>query len=155
MPKNAAFCRVATIDLTRTAGGVYSGDSDAPASSDSGGSATASPPAARPFFSSRASLMIRKGLTKVSGIVGQGSAFASSLVMVISRPILSSRQCPSRVSASVGSAIAEAASPLVGSVLTAVWASAPTAADPAATAPPAMVPGSAAAAGSCSVCSRI
>lgn len=46
--------------------------------------------------------MIRSGSTNVSGIVAQGSVLDSALVIVISRPILSSRQCPRRTSEATG-----------------------------------------------------
>src|SRR5262249_12914665 len=94
-PNDFPPARVPTIDLTRTLGGVYSAHSSRGlAGSSSAGSATPSSPAGVPRLISRTSLGIFKGLTNVSGSSGEGSALDSSLVIVINRPILSSRQWP-------------------------------------------------------------
>src|SRR5262249_44581264 len=66
-------CRVATIDLTCTAGGVYSGHSSELSSSCSG-LATASSVGAQPLRGSRASFRIRSGLTMLIGIGGSLAA---------------------------------------------------------------------------------
>ena len=117
-PNRGAGFRVAIIVRTRGLGVVVAASVFCPASvidsvSESSGwvDSSLAPPTC-PLIS-RASLKIRVTSMKFSGIFGQGSSFETLLVIVISKPILSSRQCPFRSCGSSSSAVSVRPEPSV------------------------------------------